>query len=314
MPDVVTLDDVRAAAARIAPHVRPTPTLSATSLGEPAGVRLWLKAELFQRTGSFKVRGVFNALLSMTPEERWAGLVSISAGNHAAALAHAATTLGTAATIVMPAHAVPSKIAATEAYGGQVVLTDRPLLEVMHEVQEGRALVHPFDDERIVAGTGTVGLEVLDAVPDVDLVVVPVGGGGLIAGVATAVKALRPGVRVVGVEPETADVMARSLAAGSPQSQDRPRSVADGLCAPFAGEHTFAVVRDLVDDVVRVSDEQIVDALKLVYARAKLAVEPAAAAPVAALLADRTGATPGARVVAIASGGNIDAATLKSLL
>ena len=313
MPDV---DAVRAAAERIRGRVHRTPTAAQPSLGAAVGAPgLHLKAELLQRTGSFKLRGVLNTVLTLTDEERARGLVTMSAGNHAAALAHAARAAGTTAVVVMPHTANAGKVAATRSYGGEVVLTEAPLADTLAEVRErtGRTLVHPFDDPRVIAGAGTVGLEILADVPDVDVVVVQVGGGGLLAGVATVVKALRPQARVYGVEPEGADALHRAVAAGEPV-HFRPVSVADALCAPFAGHHVLPLVAEHVDGLVLVPDDAITEALRLVVERTKYAVEPAGAAGVAALL---TGAVPvaeGERVVAIASGGNVDAATLARVL
>lgn len=313
---MTTLDDVLAAAARIRGHVHRTPTTRETSLAREAGVQtLHLKAELLQKTGSFKVRGVLNTVLAMPDEERARGLVTMSAGNHAAAPAYAAAMVGTTATVVMPATANPGKIAATESYGGEVVLTDGSLLDTMNEVRErtGRTLVHPFDDPRVIAGAGTVGLEIADDVPGADVVVVQAGGGGLLAGVALAVKARNPHARVYGVEPEGADGVSQGLAAGEPVPIT-PVSVADALCAPFTGTHVLPLVQRHVDAVVRVPDTAILDAMRLVIQRTKYAVEPAGAAGVAALLTQAIPATKDDRVVAIASGGNIDAATLARLL
>jgi len=311
-----TIHEVDAAAARIRGHVHRTPAAAQHGLARETGVaRLHLKAELFQRTGSFKVRGVLNAVLSLSDEDRAKGLVTMSAGNHAAALAYAAALVGTTATVVMPDHANPGKIAATESYGGEVVLTAGPLIDAPTEIRErtGRTLVHPFDDPAVIAGAGTVGLEILEDVPDADVVVVQAGGGGLLAGVATAVKARRPQARVYGVEPEGADAVSRGLDAGEPVSMV-PSSVADALCAPFTGTHVLPVVREHVDAVVRVPDEAILDAMRLVIQRTKYAVEPAGAAGIAALLAKAIPVSGTDTVVAIASGGNVDAATLATLL
>jgi threonine dehydratase len=313
---LVELRDVRKARERIGDRVHRTPTFSSASLGQIAGVRLHLKAELFQKTGSFKPRGVFNKLLALSQEERSRGVVSLSAGNHAAALAYGATSVGTRATIVMPTKAVASKVDATRAFGGEVLLTDRDLLEACLEIQAARnlVLVHPFDDPLVIAGQGTVGLEILEDVPDVDAVVVPVGGGGLISGVAVAVKEQRPGVRIIGVEPEMADAMTRSLAQGSPVHLDHPQTVADGLAAPFAGEHTLRHVQRLVDDMVTVSDEDILGALRLVWARSKLAAEPSGAAGIAALITGRLALPAESTVVVVISGGNFDLGRLRELL
>jgi threonine dehydratase len=310
------LNDVRAAADRIRGHVYRTPMTSESGLAREAKVdALHLKAELFQKTGSFKVRGVLNTVLALPDKERDNGLVTMSAGNHAAALAYAARMVGTTAIVVMPHTANPGKIAATESYGGEVVLTEGPLVDTLNEITErtGRTLVHPFDDPRVIAGAGTVGLEILEDVPNADVVVVQAGGGGLLAGVATAVKSLNPQARVYGVEPENADAVSRGLAAGEPQAM-KPVSVADALCAPFTGTHVLPLVRAHVDAVVRIPDEAILDALRLVLQRSKLAAEPAGVAGVAALLTGAIPTEPTDTVVGIVSGGNVDAATLARLL
>ena len=312
---LLELDRIHAAARQIAGRVHRTPSLSATLLGRRLGVELWLKAELFQKTGSFKVRGVTYKLEGLPEADRARGLVSMSAGNHAAALAWGAARLGAQATIVMPERALPSKIDATRGYGGEVVLTDRPLMDVVGELQErrGLTLVHPFDDLEIMAGHGTIGLEILEDVPRVRTVLVPIGGGGLIGGIAAAIKQSRPDVRVIGVEPAAADGMTRALAAGEPVSIGHPRTLADGLAAPFAGEHPLRHVQRWVDDVVTIEEPPIVEALRLIMTRAKLAAEPSGAATVAALL---SGAVTNvvSPVVAIVSGGNVDPETLARIL
>src|SRR3954471_19851663 len=217
--ELVGLDDVKAAADRVAGRVHRTPVLRSTSLGRLWGdVRLDLKAELFQRTGSFKPRGMLNKVLSLPAHERERGIVTLSAGNAGAAVAYAAASVGVPGTVVMPATAVPAKVEACRAYGADIVLTDGDLVETYLSVvsETGRVPVHPFDDPAVVAGAGTVGLEIAEDVPDAEVVLVPVGGGGLISGVAAALARMAPDVRVIGVEPETADVMSRSLATGGP--------------------------------------------------------------------------------------------------
>jgi threonine dehydratase len=310
------LRDIERARARIDGRVHLTPVMSATSLGDELGVRLRLKAELFQKTGSFKPRGVFSKLLAMERAELARGLVSLSAGNHAAALAYGATAAGTKATIVMPATAVRSKVEATMRYGGEVVQTDGSLLDTCLAVQAERrlTLVHPFDDLDVMAGQGTVGLEILQQVPDVGTVIVPVGGGGLISGVAAAIKLQRPSVRVVGVEPHGADAMCRSLERGTPVHLDKIETIADGLAAPFAGEHTMRHVRRFVDEMVRVGDAEIAGALALLMQRCKLAAEPSGAAGLAALVSGAVTAEVGSTVVIIVSGGNVGPDVLAQLL
>ncbi|MGH7544504.1 MAG: threonine ammonia-lyase [Gemmatimonadota bacterium] len=322
MPDptdagrLIALDDVLAARDVIAGRVHRTPVLGSTMLGEEAGVRLFLKPELLQKTGSFKVRGVLNALHHLSPEERSRGVVTLSAGNHAQALAWGARQYGIQAVVVMPAGAPRSKVEATRGYGGEVVLTEGDLLETTLSIQRERnlTLVPPFDDPRIIAGQGTVGLEIVEDVPDVDAVVVSVGGGGLISGIATAIKGVRPQARVFGIEPEGSAVMKKSLERGEPIALRDRATIADGLDAPFAGRHTLAHIQARVDDLVLVSDAQIIEALRLILARAKLLTEPAAAASLAGLLAGRLEITAGATVVCVLSGGNVDLERLRLLL
>ncbi len=280
-------------------------------------MRLGLKSESFQRTGSFKARGALNAMLQLTPDQKARGVVTVSAGNHAQALAWASGIVGAKCVTVMPAGASPTKIRATEEYGGTVELVagerSRAFERANELAAEGRVMVHPFEDERVAAGQGTVGLEILEQADELDGVVVPIGGGGLIAGIAVAIKSVNPAVRIIGVEPEGAATMRKSLDAGSPQ-QISPDTVADGLAAPMVGAMTFDAVRRYVDDVVLVTDDEIIAALRGMLAYAKLLVEPAAAAPVAALLSRRVVFDPGARVVAVVSGGNVDLEKLKALL
>jgi len=315
--DTITFEDVKEAADRIRPHVHRTPLLHSATLSERSGADLWLKAENLQKTGSFKPRGGISAALQLSPEERSRGVISISAGNHAAALAFAARMAGTHATLVMPETASLSKIAATRGYGAEVVLVDgRRLMESMEEIQRehGQTFIHPFDHPQVIAGQGTVGLEIFDDLPDVDVVVVPVGGGGLISGIAVALKTLKPGIVVIGVEPEGSSVVSQSLAAGHTIKLERFATIADGLNAPFSAPTSFALVQRLVDEMVIVSDEEIANALALILERTKLLVESAGAAAVAALVAGRVPAATGKTAVAVLSGGNVDLALLGQLV
>ena len=289
---------------------------SASSLGAPLGVSLHLKAELFQKTGSFKVRGVLNKMKQLPAADIGRGFITLSAGNHGAALSWAARQAGSRATVVMPAHAVASKVVMVRLYGGEPVLTAGSLIDEVKRLQAERGLtmVHPFDDLDMIAGHGTAGLEILEDVPDLDAVIVPVGGGGLISGIAAAIKLTRPGTQVIGVEPTGADVMTRSLAAGRPERMDKPTSVADGLAAPFAGEHTFAHVTQYVDRIVLVDDDAILRALRALIERAKLAAEPAGAASLAALTSGAITLPRNSRVVCVVSGGNADPTVLQRAL
>ena len=291
--------------------------LRSTSLGDLlGGVELHLKAELFQRTGSFKPRGVANKLLALSDEEKARGFVTISRGNHAQALAYAASAIGTHATVVMAADAVQSKVNATRGYGGEVILTDGDIWERCQRLMEERqlTLVHPFDDEAVMAGQGTVGLEIVEEVPDVETVIVPVGGGGLISGIAVAVKAALPDARLVGVEAAVSDAMGQALAAGASVPIGNRKTIADGINAPYAGERCLPVVQRYVDELVTVTEDEIVAGLRLLLERSKLGAEPAAATPIAALLAGRVTTRAGERVVCLVSGGNLDLETLKGVL
>jgi len=315
---MITKDDIVAARERIHPHVHLTPLLSSTTLGNRAGgIRLRMKCESLQRTGSFKARGALYALMQPSTAEKARGVVTVSAGNHAQALAWASRMVGASCITVMPEGSARTKIQATEGYGGTVELVggerSKAFDRALAIAAEGRVLVHPFDDPRVAAGQGTVALEVLDQASELDTVVVPIGGGGLISGIAVAIKAIRPGVRVIGVEPVGAAAMRASLDAGALRTVS-PNSVADGLAAPMVGAMTFDAVRRYVDDVVLVTDEEILAALRDIMAFARLVVEPAAAAGVAALLTGKVKADRGAHVVVVISGGNVDLERLKSLL
>ena len=314
---MIALSRIRDAAARIAGNVHRTPLLSAAGLGSRFGASLYLKCESLQKTGSFKPRGALNKVLSLSPEERARGLVTVSAGNHAQAVAWAARIAGAACTVVMPSGAPTSKIEATRGYGAEIVLHDdrATLFDRLAEVRDSRGLsfVHPFDDAEVIAGAGTTGLEILEDLPDADVIVVPIGGGGILSGIASAARPVRPGVRLVGVELEEGPGMAPALAAGKPVKVTRPwNTVADGMTPPFVGALTLEIVREAVDDVVGISESAIVEAMKLLMTSAKLYVEGAGAAATAALLDGKVRVPPGAKVVALISGGNVDLADYRS--
>ena len=315
---MISLDDVLAARQTIAGRVHRTPTFSSRTLSELTGARVHLKAELFQRTGSFKPRGVLNKLAALAPEERARGVIGISAGNHAQALAYGGREAGLSVLVVMWADANPAKVAAARGYGAEVDLAAPGPVKAFDRLDEligetGRTLVHPFDDPLVIAGQGTVGLELLEDVPDADVVVVPVGGGGLISGIATAVKGLRPQARVVAVEPELSPALHEGLKAGR-SVPVQPRSIADGLGAPFAGERAVAVCSALGIESVLVSEDEIEDVFRFLYQRAKLACEPAGAAATGALLAGKIPLRPDETVVAVVSGGNAAPETASAIL
>jgi len=315
---VTTIEDIRAAAGVIKSRVHRTPLLASRSLSERFGCRFHLKAECFQKTGSFKVRGVFNRIHHLTAEERARGLIGISAGNHAQALAYGAATEGVRCTVVMPAHASETKVAASRGYGANVILHGNVFeaFEKMEALRDehGFTLVHPYDDPIVIAGAGTAGLEIADDVADVDVVIVPIGGGGLISGVAAAIKQLQPRARVIGVEPAGAPALKRALETGSPVRLEQIDTIADGLAAPIAGVHTLAHVQHFVDDVVIVDDDALRTALRYVLERCKILLEPAGAAGIAAMLSGLIRVDANDRVVCVASGGNFDLKRLKEAL
>jgi threonine dehydratase len=307
-----------AAYSRVAPHIHQTPLLSSRSLSELTGFEVRLKAEVFQRTGSYKIRGPLNKLPRLSDDERRRGVVCSSAGNHAQGVALAARIHGIQAVVVMAENATPSKVEATRAYGAEVVLHGTIWDEANERAralvrERGLTYVHPFDDLELIAGQGTIGLEIIRDWPDVEVVVVPIGGGGLISGVAMAVKAVNPAARIIGVESSGAPGMRDSVAAGRVVTLDRVDCVIDGLRVKRVGETTFEVVRRYVDEIVTLPDEEIFAAMLWVMSRAKLVVEGAAAAPVAALLHGLVRAPAGARVACVLSGGNVNLDQLRGL-
>ena len=292
--------------------------LTSRTLGERIGATAFLKAENFQRTGSFKPRGALFAVASLTPAQRAKGIVTMSAGNAAAAIAYAAAAEGVKVTVVMPQTAPQMKVDATRGYGAQIRfaadMTALRALVAQIQDETGAHFLHPYDDDAMITGHGSLGLEILDDVPDADVIVVGIGGGGLIAGVAVAVAAKKKGVRVVGVEPDGAAAMRVALDAGKPVPLDSINTIADGLAAPIAGTRGLDICQRLVDDVVLISDATIAEGMRFLAERAKLVAEPAGAAATAALLAGRIPVRKGERVVSIVSGGNVDRTRFAELL
>jgi threonine dehydratase len=315
---VIELEDVERAAHRLAGVAHRTPVLTSGTLDERVGARVQVKAECFQRGGAFKFRGAYNKISSLDEDALRRGVLAYSSGNHAQAVAIAAALLGTQATIVMPEDAPAAKLDATRGYGAEVVSYDR-WTESREEIgaqlaaERGLELVKPYDDPLVMAGQGTLALELLEQAPDLDLLLVPVSGGGLIAGCATAAKALRTGIRIVGIEPAAGDDTRRSLASGERIRIDVPRTIADGLQAAEPGELTFEVNRQRVDEVVTVTDEEIVTAMIFLFDRLKLVTEPSGAIGVAALLAGKLDAA-GKSVGVVISGGNVGAARFAELV
>jgi threonine dehydratase len=314
---LITLEDLRDAASTLRDVIVRTPLLPDDGLGARLGVPVWVKPEMLQRGGAFKLRGAYNFLARLTPEERRRGVVAPSSGNHAQAVALAARLFGVPATVVMPTTVTQAKRAGAERLGARVVLAGTTTGDRMTRAQEivrdeGGTLVPPYDDPIIIAGQGTAGLEIAEDLPDVGTVLVPVGGGGLSAGVATAIKLLRPAARVIAVEPEGAPKLTRARAAGRPTRLEKTSSIADGLMAVEIGTTPFAHHQAYIDDVVIVPDAATAGAVKYLLERLKLVTEPSGAITVAALLEGIV--VPRGPTVAVLSGGNIEWDGLKALV
>ncbi len=314
----LTRADFERARAIVAPNIYKTPLLTSRMLSERTGFDIRLKAEIFQKTGSYKIRGPLNKFTYLTDEQKRRGVVCSSAGNHAQGVALAAKIHGIHAVVCMAENATPSKIAATRGYGAEVVLHGTIWDEANEKAKElvaerGLTYIHPFDDPQLVAGQGTLGLEIHEDCPAADVVIVPIGGGGLISGVAMALKAINPRIRMIGVESSGAPGMKKSVEAGHVVTLDTVDCVIDGLRVKRVGEYTHAVVSRFVDDIVTLPDREIFDAIVWVMGHCKLVVEGAAAAPVAALLQGKIEAPPGSKVVCVLSGGNVNLDQLKGL-
>ena len=315
---LASVPDSVAARENVAPFIHRTPLFSSRLLDEETSLEVQLKAEMLQRTGSYKIRGPLNKLSLLSDEERDRGVVCSSAGNHAQGVALAASILGVRAVVVMAENATPSKVTATRAYGADVVLhgtiwdeADEKARDLVE--REGLTYVHPFDDLDLIAGQGTLGLEIYEDWPDVELVVVPIGGGGLISGVATALKRAKPDVRIVGVESAEGPAMKTSVERGTLVTLDQVETIIDGLRVKRVGQTTFELVQRFVDEIVSVPDATIFDNVLWLMSRTKLVVEGAAAAPVAALRSGALSPAPGTKVACVLSGGNLDLAQLQGL-
>ncbi|HVZ64636.1 MAG TPA: pyridoxal-phosphate dependent enzyme [Lacunisphaera sp.] len=310
MSELLTIEAIRAAHERIRPFIKRTPVLTSEALDTAAGAQLFFKCENLQAAGAFKSRGACNAVFSLTDAEAAHGVVTHSSGNHAAALARAAQLRGITAHIVMPAGAPASKVHNVGSYGGWITFCEPNLAareKACAEVaaRTGATIVHPFDDLRVAAGQGTAALELLEDQPELDLILCPVGGGGLLSGTAVAAKAVRPGIRVVGVEPALADDVAQSFRAGRRISIPTPATIADGLRTNCTGEKNFPIIREHVDDIVTVSEEAIVAAMRELWEKLRMVIEPSAAVPFAAVREHRVD-TASRRIGLILTGGNVD--------
>jgi threonine dehydratase len=311
---MVTLADIREAETRITKKVIRTPLVYSPTLSAMTGAKIWLKLETLQRAGSFKVRGAVNRILSSLETAEQHGVVAASAGNHAQGVAVAAHAAGVPATIVMPEWASVTKQEATRGYGAEIVIHGRSLEESIAKAEamaaEGRLFIHPFNDDAVIAGQGTIGLEIIADLPETDVIVVPVGGGGLITGIATAAKALRPQVSVIGVQAAACTSASEALACRHPVLVEAQQTIADGIRVAATGEKAFPVIRDLVDTIARVTDVEIADAMLLLLERKHVVAEGAGAVPLAALLNKSFPVRAGSNIVLVISGGNIDSPLL----
>lgn len=315
---MITQSEINDARNVIQGKVHRTPMMSASALGEVAGVNLFIKCEQFQKTGSFKPRGALNKLAHLSQAERDKGLVSASAGNHAQGLSFAARAFGAHATIVMPQDAPQAKIDAVRGYGGDIVFAEsvNTMFDKMLELQRehGYTIAHPFDDPHVIAGQGTAGMEIFEDVPDAEYVFVPIGGGGLIAGIATALKLNNPRLKVIGVESTAGGAYHASVRAGKNTRVVCGQTIAGGIICPMIGEHNYPIMQEYVDDVVLVNDDELKYTIRLLLERCKMMVEGAGAAATAAVLTNKYPVPKNARVVSVLSGGNVDLARLKEWL
>ncbi|MDM7922013.1 MAG: threonine ammonia-lyase [Pyrinomonadaceae bacterium] len=307
----VNISDIRSARERIASIINPTPIVSDAKASALLGSNVYLKAESLQRAGSFKIRGAYNKISQLSDEEKARGVITASAGNHAQGVALAASLNGIRSTIVLPEFAPLTKIMATKGFGGEVIMQGKTFDEAVDhsrklQQEHGFTYVHAFDDDHIIAGQGTIGLEIAEAKPETNTIVVPIGGGGIISGIAIAAKEMIPGVRVVGVQAANVAPVRPSLAAGHPVEIDYKPTIADGIAIKRPAERTLAIIKDYVDDLVEVTEEEITDAIFHLAQNAHLVVEGAGSAGVAALLAAKVGTKPGENVCAVLCGGNID--------
>ena len=312
-----SLDSYRTTLKVIEPFINKTPIITSNTFNNEFNLDIFFKLELFQKTGSFKVRGAVNKILSLTNNEKKRGVIAISAGNHAQATSWTCSKFGIKSTIVMPYGASLSKIEATKSYGGNVILTKDNMMDVCNEIRErkGLSFVHPFDDFKIINGQGTLSLEIIDKVKDVDYVFISIGGGGLISGMAEVLKLINPRIKVYGVEPLNSNVMTRSIESNRPELFDtkKNKTIADTLSAPFAGKITFEYVKKYVDGIINVSEEEMKGALKLMIERLKVVPEPAAAACFVPIIYNKLNIRPKSKCLVVVCGGNIELNKMKTL-
>ena len=305
---MINIADIHKAYSNISINIHRTPISTSTYLSQKFNSKIFFKQELFQKTGSFKIRGVLNKLSSLSSDQLKKGIISLSSGNHAQAVAYGSKIYNISSTIVMPTYSTKSKIEATKGYGAKVIITDEDLITVVNEIQKetNATLIHPFDDDHIIAGQGTLGLEITEDMPDIDHIFTAIGGGGLISGICIAMKAHNPKIKIIGIEPEGADGMRQSLEKKKPVTLDSINTIADGLSAPFIGKRNFEIVQKHIDQLITVSDKEIIESMWLIFERTKLFVEPSAAAGLAPILFDKYKLPINSKAMFILCGGNID--------
>ena len=305
---MINITDIHKAYSNISINIHRTPISTSTYLSQKFNSKIFFKQELFQKTGSFKIRGVLNKLSSLSSDQLKKGIISLSSGNHAQAVAYGSKIYNISSTIVMPTYSTKSKIEATKGYGAKVIITDEDLITVVNEIQKetNATLIHPFDDDHIIAGQGTLGLEITEDMPDIDHIFTAIGGGGLISGICIAMKAHNPKIKIIGIEPEGADGMRQSLEKRKPVTLDSINTIADGLSAPFIGKKNFEIVQKHIDQLITVSDKEIIETMWLIFERTKLFVEPSAAAGLAPILFDKYKLPINSKAMFILCGGNID--------
>lgn len=311
------LDQFHLALDRINPFVKKTPIISSSSLNHMFNLDIYFKLELMQKTGSFKARGAINKIIQLSEKERKNGVIAISAGNHAQATSWACSHFGVKSKIVMPDGASKSKIKATKSYGGEVILTKEKMMDTCERIieSEGLSFVHPFDDIDIILGQGTTSLEVINKIKDLDYAFISIGGGGLISGMACVLKKYNPKIKIIGVEPINSNVMTISIKSNKPEIFDtlKNKTIADTLAAPFAGDITFEFVKEFVDEIINVSEQEMIDSLRIMIERLKIIPEPAASACLAPILFNKIKINPNSKCLVVVCGGNIDLKKLKSL-
>mgnify|MGYP001307237157 FL=1 len=305
---MINIADIHKAYSNISINIHRTPISTSTYLSQKFNSKIFFKQELFQKTGSFKIRGVLNKLSSLSSDQLKKGIISLSSGNHAQAVAYGSKIYNISSTIVMPTYSTKSKIEATKGYGAKVIITDEDLITVVNEIQKetNATLIHPFDDDHIIAGQGTLGLEITEDMPDIDHIFTAIGGGGLISGICIAMKAHNPKIKIIGIEPEGADGMRQSLEKRKPVTLDSINTIADGLSAPFIGKKNFEIVQKHIDQLITVSDKEIIETMWLIFERTKLFVEPSAAAGLAPIIFDKYKLPINSKAMFILCGGNID--------